>query len=80
MHQSEGGNLAGRAGSSHTLRSGQPNRETREEEACQLPKQVHASEAAKSYGVTHDDDEKRSYKSTDNGRRLSKNMKDLVGA
>jgi hypothetical protein len=29
--------------------------------------------------MTQEEDEKRSYKSTDNGRRLSKNMKDSVG-
>ena len=72
MHQSEGGNQGLRAGSSQTLRSGPPNHVNAEDDGCQLPKQVHSGEANGPYEMTQEEDEKRSYKSTDNGRRLSK--------
>ena len=79
MHQSEGDNQLARGSSSQTLRKGPLHHAINEEDECQLPKQVHGGENNGPYEMAHDEEDKRSYKSTENGRRLSKNMKESLG-
>lgn len=76
MHPTEGDNQLLRRDSSQTLRNGPQSHAIGEEEDYQLPKQVHAGDANAPYPNTHDEEDRRSYKSTENADMLSKNMKE----